>query len=142
MSNICGRLFRECACNLLCEVLPVAVEPLSGASTLCIHAFRNAMLRVILLKGGLRTLPERVLQVAFGCEVSNLRALQVETPLELASGLSLSLDNRLFLKREDLQPVAYSNTWLAAWFYTSFCSPAPLLTLNCCLLSLFPPMRE
>ncbi|BDA45868.1 Threonine dehydratase [Coccomyxa sp. Obi] len=29
----------------------------------------------------------------------------VETPLELASGLSLSLDNRLFLKREDLQPV-------------------------------------
>jgi hypothetical protein len=31
---------------------------------------------------------------------------QVETPLELASGLSLSLDNRLFLKREDLQPVS------------------------------------
>lgn len=31
---------------------------------------------------------------------------QVETPLELAAGLSLSLGNRLFLKREDLQPVS------------------------------------
>jgi hypothetical protein len=30
---------------------------------------------------------------------------QVETPLELATGLSLALNNRLFLKREDLQPV-------------------------------------
>ena len=31
--------------------------------------------------------------------------MQVESQLELAKGLSESLDNRLFLKREDLQPV-------------------------------------
>ena len=32
-------------------------------------------------------------------------AMQVESQLELAKGLSESLDNSLFLKREDLQPV-------------------------------------
>ena len=31
--------------------------------------------------------------------------MQVESQLELAKGLSQSLNNRLFLKREDLQPV-------------------------------------
>ena len=31
--------------------------------------------------------------------------MQVESQLELAKGLSETLDNRLFLKREDLQPV-------------------------------------
>ena len=41
--------------------------------------------------------------------------MQVETPLELASGLSLSLDNRLFLKREDLQPVAHSTILLSSF---------------------------
>ena len=34
--------------------------------------------------------------------------MQVESQLELAKGLSESLDNRLFLKREDLQPVRLS----------------------------------
>ena len=40
-----------------------------------------------------------------GWELEAQRHAQVETPLELAAGLSLSLNNRLFLKREDLQPV-------------------------------------
>lgn len=31
--------------------------------------------------------------------------VQVESQLDLAKGLSNSLNNRLFLKREDLQPV-------------------------------------
>ncbi len=33
--------------------------------------------------------------------------MQVESQLELAKGLSQSLNNRLFLKREDLQPVRF-----------------------------------
>lgn len=42
------------------------------------------------------------------CLSPDLRFLlmQVESQLELAKGLSHSLSNRLFLKREDLQPVS------------------------------------
>lgn len=46
---------------------------------------------------------------------------QVETPLELAAGLSLSLDNRLFLKREDLQPVLSSIPLLFSDHFTQCC---------------------
>ena len=39
------------------------------------------------------------------CGLTGNLLMQVESQLELAKGLSHSLNNRLFLKREDLQPV-------------------------------------
>ena len=57
--------------------------------------------------------------------------MQVESQLELAKGLSESLENRLFLKREDLQPVRPSYSALCLPRHSQI-SPAEYTMDSCC----------
>ena len=58
----------------------------------------------------IKTMPDLLEQYAKKTLNSRVYAVAKETPLEIAPNLSARLNNRIFLKREDLQPVFSLNT--------------------------------